>query len=161
MDEAKPKLLVQKSLVAMAKNAVGSHQFRNLYIQYSDGREVDAIRNGELGCALFVTGTLAGFGLINRGRATVASAVKALEKASWKKLEATESPEPGDVLVWEQVDSGEAGVHGHIGFYVGDGKAVSNNDSLGEPAEHDWQFDGRRAVVEIWRYDFVNWSDES
>ena len=157
-EEYKPKVLVEKSLLAMIANAVGSHQFRNLYVQYPDGSEEDVLVNGELSCAIFVSCVLAGFGLIDRGHATVGSTMKALEKAGWVKHEATTEPQPGDVLLWEAVDFGNEGIHTHVGFYVGDGRAVSNSEKLGAPAEHDWQFAGSRAVTEIWRYDFARCS---
>lgn len=156
----KPKFLAKETLMAMVKNAVGTNQYRNLFIQGPDGEIEDATQDGALSCAAFVSGVLATLGLIDRGHATVLSTVANLERAGWRKVELGNILETGDVLVWEDQYSEIGKSHKHIGFYVGNNRAISNSESGKTPVEHDWLYDGKRAIEQVWRFDFGNWSRE-
>lgn len=156
----KPKFLARETLLAMVKNSVGTHQYRNVFIQRPDGTVEDATQDGVLSCAVFVSGVLATLGLIDRGHATVVSTVANLEKAGWQRVELGNILMAGDVLVWEEQYSESDTSHKHIGFYIGDNRAISNSESQKTPIEHDWQYDGRRSVEQVWRFDFENWSRE-
>jgi hypothetical protein len=47
-------------------------------------------------------------------------------------------------------DFGVQGTHKHIGFYIGNNRAISNNSVHdGGPAEHDWTFEGKRKVEAV------------
>jgi len=150
--QPKPKLLLKKSLLQSVHNAIGTPLFRNLYIEL-DGKESDALKDGDLSCAVFVSGILAMFGLIDEGHATVDTTVKYLKEAGWFETDLASSPEAGDVIVWEQVDYAD-GPHKHIGFYIGNHFAISNNDKLKSPQQHDWTFDNTRQPSFLLRYDF-------
>jgi len=56
-------------------------------------------------------------------------------------------PKKGSVLVWEKAQFEDDGLHGHIGFYIGNKKAISNDYKTGCPAEHNYQF---RKIESIW-----------
>lgn len=145
----RPTFLAKETLLAMIRNSVGTNQYRNVFILGSNGEIEDATLDGALSCASFVSGVLAGIGLIDRGHATVASTVANLEKAGWSKIELGKDLVAGDVLVWEKQLSDGENSHNHIGFYIGDGRAISNSESQKTPIEHDWQYDGKRAVEQV------------
>lgn len=149
----KPKPLIFDTYLAVIKNSVGAKSFRNFYIADSK-RKVDVTRNGELSCAWFVSAILSLFNLIRAPHLTVKSVEEDLEKYGWRKIK---KPKVGSVLIWEAADFGKGEFHRHIGFYIGKGKAVSNNSKLGYPVVHDWRFidlknkKGRRVEKILWR----------
>lgn len=132
--------------LAAIKNSVGSKQFRNL-IADVDGKTTDLMENGRLACAFYASWILLHFGLIEEAHATVKSTVKDLREHGWTDAK---EPKEGDVLVWEATfehDPNEP--HEHIGFYIGNERAVSNSSKLGEIIEHHWTFEGQRPVTAI------------
>lgn len=122
--------------------------FRNYYADF-DGVRRDTMNDGETSCAFYVSAVLTIFGAFNCTSSTVMGVVKKLEEAGWEKVD---TPEPGDVLVWEKVAfNGEE--HEHIGFYVGDEEAISTSTSLKTPVRHDWLFrdHAERKITSIYR----------
>ena len=150
---------VNSSYLAVIRDSVGSRMFRHLYAIDEVGTSRDIIQNGRLGCAYYVAFILYHFQLVAQPHATVESTVKDMEEHGWSIVS---DPEIGDVLVWEpSTEHVEDELHEHIGFYIGDERAVSNQSSTGEIVEHDWTFgtdnegNANRKVVKILRYSFV------
>lgn len=150
-DQPKPKILLKKSLLQTVRNAIGIPLFRNLCVEL-DGKEIDVLEDGNLSCAAFVSGILAMYGLIDEGHTTVDNTVKYMKEAGWFETDLA-SPETGDVIVWGEVQYAD-GPHKHIGFYVGNGQAISNSDKPKSPQQHDWTFNGTRQPTLLLRYDF-------
>ena len=132
--------------IAVIKNSIGSKIFRNFYADV-DGEKMDIAKDGGLSCAFFVSSVLALFGYIRSGHMTVDGTVSDLEASGWGK---TREPNVGDVLVWEAQKNSRGELHKHIGFYIGNERAVSNSDKEKSPIEHHWTFDGSRAVESIY-----------
>lgn len=136
-----PKPMVEKvlldSYLAVTRNAVGSRMFRT-FIARVDGRKQDILRKGELSCAFFASSVLALFKLIGSTHMTVAKTIADIEKSGWRKVRA---PRPGSVLVWEAQDG-----HRHIGFFVGNQRAVSTSSRRGVVVRHHWTFGGKRNI---------------
>ena len=134
------KLLPEKTYLSVIKNSVGSNLFRHLYAEVN-GEQIDLLQDGSLSCALFVSSVLVLFKHLHDVHATVDSTVKDLLKSGWRSAK---KPTDGCILVWQEKDFGlQTGRHKHIGFYIGNKRAISNSDSLGHPVEHDWVFKGR------------------
>jgi hypothetical protein len=125
----KMKLDLKKSYLNKISQSVGSRFFRNLYFK-SDAGSTDIMKNGDLSCAHFVSCILYFFGLIGELHATVASTVEDMEASGWKKIK---EPRVGAILVWEAVNE-----NSHIGFYIGNGQAISNSSKKRMPIEHRW-----------------------
>ncbi|MFH1170331.1 MAG: hypothetical protein V1704_02130 [Candidatus Vogelbacteria bacterium] len=138
--------LIADTYLAVIKNSLGSKMFRNLYAKV-DGKKEDITRNGELSCAFYVSSILALSKQIKEIHVTVDSTVKDLKKSGWK---ISQKPKVGSVLVWEKVNFGNNDVHKHIGFYIGDRKAVSNNYQCGYPVKHNWIFTNRKIEMILW-----------
>lgn len=134
-----------KTYLSVIKNSVGSKLFRNFWVSEND-KEFDAMENGELSCAFYVSGVLRIFGLIKKIHGTVKSTVLDLEKSGWKNIS---KPRIGSVLVWEKQNFGDE-EHSHIGFYIGRNQAISNSAERGFPIRHNWQFNGNRRIVAIY-----------
>jgi len=133
--------------VILAKNSIGSNMFRNVYFDV-DGKKVDLAENGNFSCAVFVSYVLYLLKLVRDVHITVDSTLKDMRNSGWVEIC---KPRPGCVLVWEEKDFGASGKHRHLGFYVGEGKAVSNNPKKGFPTKHGWKkFDGRGVEVILW-----------
>jgi len=127
------KRLIKKTYLKTIKNSVDCNTFKNFFIE-EDGKEIDAMQNGKLSCAFFVSGVLTMFDLIESVHGTIEGTVFDLEKSGWIK---TDEPHPGDILIWEAKDCGANTNHRHIGFYIGNDLAVSNDYKKGVPIKHD------------------------
>lgn len=124
--------------MAVIENAPGSEMFKNAYADV-DGVKEDITDNGDLSCAFFVSSVLVIFGFIREVHITVASTVKDMENCGWFD---TEDPKPGDVVVWGVEHSSDQ-KHKHIGFFLGDGRAVSNSKYERRLKDHSLEMAGR------------------
>jgi hypothetical protein len=142
-------ILKKKSYLAMIRNSVRgqTHLFRNLYARV-DGVEHDILGDGQLSCAAFVSAVLTLNGLLDEPHATVEGTEKDMALHGWEQI--TELRD-GAVITWAPVTYEDGTSHGHIGFYIGDSKAISNaSNASGIPAEHSATYDGTRAIERIW-----------
>lgn len=111
--------------------------FRNAFFLIN-GKKQDVLRDGDLSCAVYVSSILRLMNLIPETHTTVKGTVETMCQAGWKPIR---KPRAGSILVWEAKHfkkSGES--HRHIGFYIGDRKAVSNSSKKRSPAMHHWTF---------------------
>jgi len=134
--------LIFDTYLAVIKNSIGSKLFRNFYVAMA-GKKTDIMKNGELSCAFYVSSILALFKLIGGIHGTVDSTVKDLRASGWKIVK---KPKVGCILIWEKIHFGRNDIHQHIGFYIGNNRAVSNDYKLGYPVKHHWTFGGKRKV---------------
>src|SRR5436190_12041946 len=140
---------LKKNYLGMIENAVKGENsmFRNFYM-VQDGTERDALENGALSCAVFVSSILY---LQNNllkelwlksTHANVGSTIKDMVEHGWVE---TSELKPGAVVVWEQ----QAG-HEHIGFFVGGEDAISNDSrGTGFPHKHHITYNDTRKVEKI------------
>jgi hypothetical protein len=147
------RILRKKSYLAMVRNAAKgeNHMFRNL-IADVDGTEQDINKDGALACAFFASAVLYINKFIHDMHAGVPGLERDLAGSGWIQIK---EPREGAVLVWEPRAAsfvpGMGEQHAHLGFYVGDDRAVSNgSNSTLMPEEHHWTYDGTRAVVRMW-----------
>jgi hypothetical protein len=136
--------LVFDTYLALIRNSVGSKLFRNAFFLVN-GKKQDILRNGNLSCAIYVSSILRLVNLISETHATVKGTVEAMRRAGWRQ---TNKLRIGSIVVWETetFKSGEA--HGHIGFYIGNNKAVSNSSKGRSPVVHHWKFGLKRGKSE-------------
>jgi hypothetical protein len=143
----KIKFLRYDTYLAMIKNSISANTFRNIYFN-TEGQKNDLTENGNLSCAIFVSSILFLLKLIGDVHVTVDGTIKDLVDFGWSE---TKELKPGCVLVWSEKNFGNGVLHKHIGFYIGDEKAISNNSELGYPTEHDWKkFDSRKVELILW-----------
>lgn len=135
-------LIIPETYLAVIKNSIGSKLFRNFYAKVN-GKKTDILRNGELSCAFYVSSILLLFRLIKTGHATVDSTVRDLKQSGWKNIK---KPKIGSIIVWKKISFGNKDSHKHIGFFIGNNKAISNISKLGYPREHHWTFGSKRKV---------------
>ncbi len=132
--------LLFDTYLAVIKGAPGSKMFRHAYLLIQ-GKKSDATQNGNLSCAFFPAFVLRYFDLIKKPHLTVSGLVEDLESSGWKKIT---RPKLGCIIVWSAMDDKHdknfSFGHRHIGFYAGEGKAVSNLSSSGMPGKHHWTF---------------------
>ena len=153
------KILKKKSYLAMVRNAAEGEvkMFRNVYAMV-DGVEQDILRNGEVSCAVFVSSILYLHNSIleyegkprwlSFTHATVSSTEKDMEKNGWGLIDDLRE---GAVITWEPITYADGATHWHIGFYVGNDRAISNaSNDIGVPSEHDATYGGKRKIIRIW-----------
>jgi hypothetical protein len=145
--EPKPKIvkLQYKTYLVVIENSVGSRMFKNLYVNIG-GVKKDVMEDGWLSCAFYVSSVLYLCKYIKNIHATVSSTVKDLQKCGWKKVK---KPVAGSVIVWKP--GKDTNGHSHIGFYVGNKQAISNDSWKKHPWKSDWKFNGKREVEMILR----------
>lgn len=122
--------------VQLIRNSSDSKMFRNFYVYIPGSGEFDAMSDGDSSCAFFVSSVLALFKKIDSMHGTVQNTLKDMEKSGWKKAS---QPKLGDVLVWESREFPN-GSYEHIGFYIGDGRAVSASMYEKRIIEHGMYF---------------------
>ena len=147
------RILRKKSYLAMVRNAAKgeNHMFRNNYALV-DGEEQDINRNGELACSFFVSAILYVNKFIGDMHAGTIGLEKDLEKSGWHLID---RPREGAVIVWEPRKAsfvpGMGHEHGHLGFSIGNDRAISNgSNSTHMPEEHHYTYDGTRKIERIW-----------
>lgn len=141
------KLLLKDNYLSALNLSEGIKTFKNVYAEV-DGSKKDIVEDGNLSCAEFVCFLLLPFKLITDMHATVSGTVKDLVKNDW--LEISELKE-GAILVW---DKDEKNPHSHIGFYLGNEKAISNSSEKKESTIHDFKHNGRKVSKILW-HDFL------
>jgi len=143
------KRLVFHTYLAVIKNAPGTAMFRNFYLERPNGTEFDAIGDGNNACAFFVSSVLTIFAKVKDIHGTVDSTKTDLQKSGWVLVS---DLQPGDVISWEPRQFHD-GRHGHIGFYLGENRAVSTSASRKVVAEHDLYYGAeKRRIVAAYRY---------
>src|SRR3989344_561891 len=154
------RLLLKKNYLTQIENSAKgeNHLFRNFYVEkhpeveisnasgkdkskshYGAGGEIeDSLENGRNSCAVMVSSILYSFNplleftgkkhWIKYIHLTVVSTEKDLLENGWYKIKELK---PGAVIIWEErLGRWDNLPHRHIGFYIGNGMAVSN-DSKG------------------------------
>src|SRR3989344_6688914 len=109
-----------KNYLAIINNSIGTKMFRNFFAEIN-GKEVDGLGNGDKSCAVHVSSILYLNNLIDAPHATVTTTLKAMRESGWKEINA---PREGCVIHWEKTEKSDGCEH--IGFYVGNEKAISN-----------------------------------
>lgn len=151
--EAKPRRSYFKTYIQLVKNSVGSEMFRNFYVSTPERGEFDALDDGENSCAFYVSSVLVLFKKAAGVHGTVRSTVEDITQSGWEKVV---DPKEGDIIVWE-AQNFDDGLKHHIGFYIGDDRAVSTSRSSKKVAEHHKNFNDNRKIEQIFR--MVNWDD--
>lgn len=145
----KIKSLLKDSYLAMIKNSQDCKMFRNFYALIN-GKKQDILNNGEFSCAFFVSSILVIFGLVKKTHCTVMSVLKDMEGSGWTKIK-LEKIKPGSVILWEGKKDGKD-VHKHLGFYIGENKAISNAFYFykkREPFIHHFTYNGKRKIETV------------
>lgn len=149
------QILFFKNYLTFIKNSVGTKLFQNFYV-LENGEEKDILAGGEISCAIFVSNILYLFpnlNLIKSAHTTINSTIKDMQNCGWYEINELKI---GAVILWEGIVFENTGMHKHIGFYIGNGKAISNSDKLKTPVEHDVDFDKTRKVEKIFWNDNLN-----
>jgi hypothetical protein len=135
------KLQKYKNYMATIQALPGSQIFRHVYAVNDDGQELDIMDDGDVSCAYVVSVVAHMFGWIDGSHATVKSTLRELQNSGWRE---TDSPKPGDIILWPANSSGNE----HIGFFLGDGRAISNISAQHVPGEHSLTMsDGREPTA--------------
>jgi hypothetical protein len=121
------KPLNKDNYLTVIKNACGSKMWANAYCLVN-GKKKDVLRDGDVSCAFFVSSILKLFDAIKRLHFTVQGTEKDLKESGWQRIPISIKMPKGSVLVWEKQSSSNkknTEEHYHVGFYLGEEKAVS------------------------------------
>lgn len=133
---AKPRLLLKKNLLSIAKSAVGTKIFRKLYFSI-DRKKIDVLRDGNLSCAFFVSSLLKILGLVGETHTTVKGLEEDMARHGWHKINKSKD---GAVIIYgpKKFKSGET--HKHVGVYLGKGFSISNSSKKRLPQIDKWNY---------------------
>jgi hypothetical protein len=147
---------VLETYLAHIKGTVGSTAYRHWYVhQKKDPQTVKDVTNGgQRSCAYYASAVLVTFGLTYKILASTNGLLRDMWGIGWYELQ---EPRPGAVLVWLPRE-GETGNYPHLGFYMGDDKAISTiGGDICTPMEHDWRYvppkSDHRELHSIWWHD--------
>ena len=151
----KPLLKFFKTYLAVIQNSVGTRMFRNFFLE--NGQEFDATGNGSKSCAFFVSNVLHMFpslNLIHEPHLTVVSTLKDMNSCGWYEID---EPRIGAVVIWEKklIQGSE---NEHIGFYIGNDQAISNDYDSGSPKTHHWTY-GWENGSSVRKVEQILWND--
>ncbi len=160
------KPLLYKSYLQTIINSVGSTQYRNFYVydtekyQYGDANGIkDVLENGNLSCAIFVSNILhmfSGFSkLIDIPHSPITTTIKDMERNGWYEID---DLKVGAILKWQAIDYGVTGWHYHIGFYIGNDEAVSNDYKQSKISKHSHNYNGTRKIEKIYWHDSLDYT---
>lgn len=154
------RLLFKKNYLNQIENLVKgeNHLFRNFFVE-KNGEIKDLTENGKNSCAMVVSYLLYSFNSILEflGKSrwikfihlTVVSTLKDMEENGWYEITTLK---PGAVIVWEKKKGQNDSIpHHHIGFYVGDEQAISNDSrGIGFPRKHHYTYNNARKIEKIY-----------
>ena len=132
----KLKIFSYQNYLGMIKASQGSQMFRHLYV-LENKQKKDILKNGELSCAYYVSSILKIFDLISQPHATVKSTIEDILKSDWQP---TRKLKPGNVLVWQEKEFPNGTIHKHVGFYLGQDKAISHRYEKKMPIIHHFTY---------------------
>ena len=137
-DPTKPKRLYFKTYLQLVRNSVGTEMFKSFYVTTPEQGEFDAMADGDKSCAFYVSAVLVLFKKLAGIHGTVESTIRDLVQSGWQEV-SEDALEPGDVIVWVR-QKFDHGSYEHIGFYLGEGRAVSTSWQDKKVIEHDLKF---------------------
>jgi hypothetical protein len=153
MNNHQIKFALFETYMSRILDSVGTNMFRKTWCRV-DNTLTDITGDGELSCPIYVSSILmffAEFGLIKKVHANVDSTVADMKSCGWMQISELKV---GAVIVWaSQIQA--SGPHKHIGFYLGDNKAISHRDLTKSPMIHDADYasEGGRGI------DAILWHD--
>jgi hypothetical protein len=142
----KPRRLYFETYLKLIRNSVGTGMFRNFYIEDATGKKLDALNDGSNACAFYVSAVLVLVEQLSGVHGTVKSTVDDLRRSGWHEVN-EKAMKRGDVVVWEAMEFAD-GIYQHIGFYIGNDRAVSTSWAKKVVVEHDLHFGGLQRRIE-------------
>jgi len=132
------------------KKSIGSKKYRHFYV-VKNGKKIDVLKSGRLSCAYYLSSILKEFNLIWKVHQTISVTLWDMRLHGWRR---TKKLTPGSILYWEK-RKGPNGWHEHIGFYLGEDKAISHRGEVRVPILHHYTYgltkDGKpkRKIIKI------------
>lgn len=136
------RILKKDTYLAMVKNSLNSYAFKDVYGQINNKKK-NITQNGDLSCAYFVSSILKLFDLTKNTHLTVDGTTSDLINSGWKKINLNKIS-AGDIIIWQEDKK-----HKHIGFYIGDNQAISNNSKSKKIKKHHYTFNNKRKIEEV------------
>ncbi|MEK7464317.1 MAG: hypothetical protein AAB617_00900 [Patescibacteria group bacterium] len=155
--------LLLQSYLAFIKNSVGSKAFQEFYCLVN-GKKLEVLQRGRVSCAFYLTSVLKIFSLVKNIQITIHRALDEMERSGWRRIH---KPRVGAIIVWEEIKSDKdknskifASSHKHMGFFVGNNRAVSTSTKKRVPIEHGLVYSGgqksNRKIIAIYWHPRLN-----
>lgn len=152
-----------KSLLAIVENSAkgDNYLFRNLYVN-ENSKESDILEDGHNSCGVFVSWILLTIELIGRPHATVYATEKDMMESGWHLIKELK---PGAIIIWEPrtgaMFDGQKIPKEHIGFYVGNNEAISNDSkNTGFPRRHHATYGAATDGTPVRKIEKIYWHSD-
>ena len=133
-EQKSPQLDRLSTLLSMIRNSEGCGMYRQRFY-YVWGESMDVLFDGDVACAATVSPMLWAIGLMKEFHTKVSETIRDMEECGWHKIP---HPRPGALIHWDFKKKGDGtlGVNHHLGFYLDEETAVSNDAVTGVLARH-------------------------
>lgn len=148
------QLLNYKNYLSLIKNSVGSKMFQHIYV-LDNKKEKDILDSGRLSCAYYISSILKIFNLINQDNSPHAGVSGFLKNISQSGWEETEELKPGNIILWDEVRYSSGEDHYHVGFYLGEDKAISNSGDSKVIKIHHYTYNNKRKIIKIFTHKII------
>ena len=135
------RILQFDTYLDVIKKSVGSNLFQSVFAEVN-GERMNITNRGQFSCAVHVSSILLWFGLLKERHTGVDGLVVDMIDSGWYEID---KPKVGCIIRWEKKLK-NGGENEHVGFYISDDSAVSNDPVSGAPIEHHYTYgetDGR------------------
>jgi len=129
------QILQFKTYIDAIQKSVGSNLFQTVFANV-EGKRKDITSGGRYSCATHVSSILLWFGLLKERHTGVDGLLIDMIDSGWYEID---KPKVGCVLRWENLSKNES-ENEHVGFFVGQEKAISNNAESRIPEKHHYTF---------------------
>ena len=144
----KVRFLLFETYVEAIRKSIGSSLFQTTWGEIN-GKKKDLTNKGQFSCATHISSILMWFaeqGLLKTRHVKVSGLIKDMEGCGWHKIK---KPRVGAVIHWENFyRNGSA--NEHLGFYIGNGKTVTNDSDVGTPQIRPLALNGKRKILGIY-----------
>ena len=148
------KILQFENYLEAIRKSVDSKFFQTTLAEI-DGEKKDITNHGQYSCASHVSGILilfTEFGLLKARHVGLSGLIKDMEESGWYKID---KPRIGSILQWERMHR-RGTSNNHIGFYIGDQKAVCNDPDEGIPIVRHYTF-GEKNGEPVRKIEAIYW----
>lgn len=142
------KIEIKKTYLALIRNSIGVKFFQECYALV-DGELQEILDKGDKSCAFYATSILTLCGFLPNIELTVHRMHTAMEENGWYEVHALH---PGNVIFWHEKVYAPNTPRKHVGFYIGNNLAISNDGDIGVPLEHNYAEYKGRGIQSVWSH---------
>jgi len=148
------KILQFETYLDVIGRSVGSDLFQTVFAEVK-GEKMDITNRGQFSCAIHTSSILLWFALLEERHSGVDGLIRDMMRSGWREIDELKK---GCVVRWEKKMK-NGGENEHVGFYIGDNLAISNDPISRTPKEHHITF-GEEGGIPMREIEAIYWHDK-